>query len=137
MVTKWGFSEKLGNLCYAEDDGEVFLGQQLVRSSSVSPETAQVIEAETKRLVDEGEAAARAILTKYKKGWKTVAEGLIEFETLTGAEIADLLKGVRPSRPDPEEPPKSKGPGAAVPITSVPKRKKPPSSTAKPKPQGA
>ncbi len=138
MVTKWGFSDKLGSISYGEDNGEVFLGQQIMRSSSVSPDTARIIEAETKRFVDEGEAEARAILTKYKKGWKTVAEGLIEFETLTGDEIKDLIKGKRPSRPDPEDTPKPKGPGAAVPVTSAPKPKKPPSGEPEnPEPQGA
>jgi cell division protease FtsH len=135
MVSKWGVSDLLGNLSYADDDGEVFLGQQLVRSSSVSPETARVIESETKRFVDEGEATARSVLTKHKKAWKAVAEGLIEFETLTGDEIKDLIKGIRPSRPDPEDTPKPKGPGAAVPVTSGPKKNKPPKDN--PEPQGA
>ncbi|MBL4618081.1 MAG: ATP-dependent zinc metalloprotease FtsH [Robiginitomaculum sp.] len=140
MVTKWGFSEKLGNISYGDDGGEVFLGQQLMRSSSISPETAKLIEEETKRFVDEGEVAARAILTKHKKAWKAVAEGLIEFETLTGEEIEGLIKGKRPNRPDPEETPKPKGPGAAVPVTSGGKKPKPKPKAGKkdgPEPQGA
>jgi len=138
MVTKWGFSEKLGNISYGDDDGEVFLGQQIMRNSSVSPETAKLIEAETKRFVDEGEAAARTILTKHKKAWETVSEALIEFETLSGEEIEDLINGKRPERPDPEETPKPKGPGAAVPVTSGSKPRKPKSGDAEdPKPQGA
>ncbi len=138
MVTKWGFSEKLGKISYGEDDGEVFLGQQIMRSSSVSGSTAKIIEEETKRFVDEAEATARAILTKYKKEWEAVAEGLIEFETLTGEEIEGLMNGKRPERPDPEETPKPKGPGAAVPVTSGPKKPKPKSGeTDDPKPQGA
>ncbi len=135
MVTKWGFSEKLGNISYGDDDGgEVFLGQQIMRSSTISPETAKIIESETKRFVDEGEATARGLLTKYKKAWKAVAEGLLEYETLTGNEIKDLIKGIKPKRPDPDETPKSKGPGAAVPVTSGPKKIKPKD---KPEPQGA
>ncbi|VAV87467.1 Cell division protein FtsH [hydrothermal vent metagenome] len=138
MVTKWGFSEKLGKISYGDDGGEVFLGQQIMRNSSISSSTAQIIEEETKRFVDEGEATARSILTKYKKAWKTVAEGLIEFETLTGDEIAGIIKGKRPSRPDPEDTPKPKGPGAAVPVTSSPKPKKPKADgKGKPEPQGA
>ncbi|MCF6292343.1 MAG: ATP-dependent zinc metalloprotease FtsH [Robiginitomaculum sp.] len=140
MVTKWGFSEKLGNISYGDDGGEVFLGQQIMRSSSVSPETAKLIEEETKRFVDEGEAAARTILTKHKKAWKAVAEGLIEFETLTGEEIEGLIKGKRPNRPDPEETPKSKGPGAAVPVISGGKKPKQKPKAGKkdgPEPQGA
>lgn len=131
MVTKWGFSDKLGCLSYVDDDGEVFLGQQIVRHSSVSPETAQLIEEETKRFVDEGEATARKILTGQKKQWEAISEALLEYETLTGDEIRGILNGKMPERPDPEDTPKPKGPGAAVPVTSAGKgRKKPPSKDA-------
>ncbi len=134
MVTKWGFSEKLGNISYGDEGGEVFLGQQIMRSSSISGSTAKIIEEETKRFVDEGEATARAILTKYKKAWKAVAEGLLEHETLSGEDIANLIAGKPLNRPSGDDEAKPKGPSAAVPVTKTTKKPKKPSG--KPSPQG-
>jgi cell division protease FtsH len=118
MITRWGFSDTVGPIDYAEDQGEVFLGSQLVKSSHVSEETSRKIEEEVRKLVVGGIEDARRILTEKQADWTTLAEGLLEYETLTGEEISDLISGKRPDRPD-DTP---TGPTSAVPvITRKPK----------------
>jgi len=118
MITRWSFSDQIGPIDYAEDQGEVFLGSQLVKSSHVSEETSRKIEEEVRKLVVGGMEDARRVLTEKRADWTTLAEGLLEFETLTGEEISDLIKGKRPDRPD-DTP---AGPTSAVPVI----KKKPP-----------
>ena len=119
MVTQWGFSDELGPIDYAENQGEVFLGQQLVQQSrSVSAETAAKIEREVKGLVEGGLNEARRILTDYRKDWEAIAEGLLEYETLSGEEINDLLNGKMPVR-NTDVPPKSDA-GSSTPDSAVP-----------------
>jgi len=117
MVTQWGFSEELGPIDYADNQGEVFLGQQLVQSKSVSGTTARKIEEEVRGLVQAGMDEARRILTEKRKDWETLSEGLLEYETLSGSEITDLLNGKPPSRPDDEPTPPNDTPSSAVPTT--------------------
>ncbi|MEQ1610959.1 MAG: ATP-dependent zinc metalloprotease FtsH, partial [Hyphomonadaceae bacterium] len=112
MITRWGFSESVGPIDYAEDQGEVFLGNQLVKSSHVSEETSRKIEEEVRKLVVGGISDARRVLTEKNAEWVTLAEGLLEYETLSGEEISDLIKGKRPDRPD-DAP---SGPTSAVPV---------------------
>ena len=114
MVTRWGLSEEIGPVDYAEDQGDVFLGQQLMNKSHVSEETSKKIEEEVRKLVQKGMDDAREIMTKYRDQWATLAEGLLEYETLSGQEIEDLLNGKPPSRP--EEPDEPQGPASAVPV---------------------
>ena len=117
MVTQWGFSDELGPIDYADNQGEVFLGQQLVQSKSVSGTTARKIEEEVRGLVQAGMDEARRILTEKRKDWETLSEGLLEYETLSGAEIIDLLNGKPPSRPEDDPTPPPSAPTSAVPTT--------------------
>jgi cell division protease FtsH len=138
MVTRWGFSEDLGPVDYGDDQGEVFLGQQLVQSKSISSDTARKIEEEVKKLVQTGMDEARSILTKYRKDWETLSEGLLEYETLTGSEITELLKGNPPDRPSDEPPSKDDTPTGSVPVTDEDEADdKGPESSGGPAPQGA
>ena len=118
MITRWGFSDELGTIDYSDDNGQnVFLGQEITRSKAISSETAHTIEKEVRRLIDEANETARRILTEKKKDWETLAEGLLEYETLSGSEITDLLNGKPPSRPDEDAAPPSAPPASAVPTT--------------------
>jgi cell division protease FtsH len=98
MVTRWGFSDKLGHVAYGDNQEEVFLGHSVARTQNVSEETAQIIDAEVRRLIDEAYSTARTILTKKKKDWIALAEGLLEYETLSGEEIKQLIAGNKPAR---------------------------------------
>src|SRR6185295_1013762 len=91
MVTRWGLSEELGTVAYGENQEEVFLGHSVSRQQNVSEQTAQKIDAEIRRLVEAGLKEARDILTAKRADLETLARGLLEYETLTGDEIKNLL----------------------------------------------
>jgi cell division protease FtsH len=98
MVTRWGFSDDLGPVAYGENQDEVFLGYQVARQTNISEETSRKIDAEVRRYVEAGLAEARKILTEKRADLETLAKGLLEFETLSGDEIKDMLNGIRPNR---------------------------------------
>lgn len=93
MVTEWGMSDILGPIRYSENSNEVFLGRSVTQNQNMSEETARLVDSEIKRLVTEGYEEAKKILTKHKKDWETLALALMEYETLTGEEIKDVIKG--------------------------------------------
>jgi len=100
MVTKWGFSERMGPLLYDEDDGEVFLGMSAAsQPKPISSDTAREIDEEVRRIVDECYATAKRILGENKSTLHRMAEALIEHETLTPAQTGDIMAG-RPLRVD-------------------------------------
>jgi cell division protease FtsH len=98
MVTRMGFSDELGTVAYGENQEEVFLGMSMGRQQNVSEETSRKIDAEVRRLVEEGYKSAHGILMDHKEDFIRVAEALLEYETLSGDEIKDLLAGKRPMR---------------------------------------
>jgi cell division protease FtsH len=98
MVTEFGFSEKLGFIRYSNNQEEVFLGHSVTQSKNMSEETAKLIDEEVKRLIDDAKKKARKILIDHKDELHIVAQGLLEYETLSGDEINDLIKGIKPSR---------------------------------------
>ncbi len=98
MVTRWGFSDELGTVAYGENQEEVFLGMSMGRQQNVSEATAQTIDKEVRRLVEQGLADARRILAEKKDDLETLARGLLEYETLSGDEIRNLLGGKPPIR---------------------------------------
>jgi cell division protease FtsH len=115
MVTRWGLSEELGTVAYGENQEEVFLGHSVSRQQNVSEQTAQKIDAEIRRLVESGLSEARRILTDHRDELETLAQGLLEYETLTGEEIRNLLAGRRPVRESGDDAAASRG--SAVPVT--------------------
>ena len=104
MVTRWGLSDELGTVAYGENQDEVFLGYQVSRQQNISEETSRKIDTEIRRLVEAGYSEAQHILTEKRADLETLAKGLLEFETLTGDEIKDLLAGRRPMRESVIEP---------------------------------
>jgi cell division protease FtsH len=93
MVTEYGMSEKLGPLRYSENEEEVFLGHSVTQRKNVSDETAKLIDQEVRRIVEEGEAKAREILSRNIDNLHIVAKALLEYETLTGEEVKALMRG--------------------------------------------
>lgn len=115
MVTEYGLSDEVGPIAYKNTDHDSFL-PGIGRGSAISPETARLIESEIKHFVTEAHQTAKAILTKKKKDWAVLAEALLEYETLSGEEITDLLKHSRkPRRPDAFD---GRPPVSAVPVTT-------------------
>ncbi len=139
MVTEWGMSEKLGPVTYGENTQEVFLGHSVTQHKNVSESTAQLIDQEIKRFVEEAYERARAILTKHRDHLELLAKTLLEFETLTGDEINVLLKGGKLDRVKyamgPELPKSSSIPSGGKKATSRAKKtapKKTPKGTPEP-----
>jgi cell division protease FtsH len=131
MVTRWGLSEELGTVSYGDNNDEVFLGMQMGRQQAVSEATAQKIDSEVRRLVEDGYKEATRILTEKRDDLETLSKGLLEFETLSGDEIKDLLDGKKPNRESVLEP---TGPRtSAVPPAGKPRPR--PDSGMEPQPQ--
>jgi cell division protease FtsH len=107
MVTRWGFSDELGTVMYGENQEEVFLGYSMGRQQNISESTSQKIDSEVRRLVEAGQSEARRIITEKHDSLEILARGLLEYETLTGEEIRNLLEGIPPVRESSDEPPAS------------------------------
>ena len=118
MVMRWGMSDKVGNIDYAEAH-EGYQGN--TGGFSVSAHTKELIEEEVKGLIEGGYQNAVDILTEHKDEWERLAQGLLEYETLTGDEIKRVMKGEPPHSDDddggsPEEEAKPS-------VTAIPKTK--------------
>jgi len=109
MVCEWGMSE-LGPLAYGEGDEPIFLGREFAQRSNYSDETARKIDEEVHRLVREGHAKAREILTAYRAVLDRLAQELLERESLEGAEVYRIIEEMTGKRLRPAEPPKPEGP---------------------------
>jgi cell division protease FtsH len=135
MVTEWGMSEKLGPLRFSENEEEIFLGHSVTQRKNVSEATARLIDEEVKRVIEEAEAKARALLTEHMEDLHRLAKGLLEYETLSFDDIKALLAGEPIVRPEEDEPPSS-GRRASVPTAGRPDRdpKRPPGNLS-PEPQ--
>ncbi|QXH56032.1 ATP-dependent zinc metalloprotease FtsH [Pseudomonas maumuensis] len=100
MVTKWGLSEKLGPLMYAEEEGEVFLGRSAgSQHASVSGETAKMIDSEVRSIIDQCYATAKQILTDNRDKLDAMAEALMKYETIDADQIDDIMAGRTPREP--------------------------------------
>ena len=98
MVTKFGMSNELGPLSYGENEEEVFLGRSITRHQQMSEDTTKKIDAEIKKIVDEGYKKAKKILTEKIDDLHKLAKALLIYETLTGSEIDDLIyKNIYPT----------------------------------------
>ncbi|MSP94081.1 MAG: ATP-dependent metallopeptidase FtsH/Yme1/Tma family protein [Alphaproteobacteria bacterium] len=124
MVTRFGMSDELGPIAYAENQEEVFLGHSVSRTQSISEATAQKIDSEVRRIIEETYQRAKAILIERIDDLHILAKGLLEYETLTGDEIKGLLKGVRPVRTPYEDPSPvtQTRPAATVPTAGRPRK---------------
>ncbi len=131
MVTRWGMSDALGPLQYAEADEEVFLGYSVNRQKNMSNETAQAIDSEIRRIVEQGYDRAKHVLTEQREQLETLAKALLEYETLSGDEINVVIQGGSIDRGGP------KGPSIPAAGSSIPKAKRPASGIGGPATAGA
>ncbi len=99
MVTKWGFSAKLGPIVFGEEQGEVFLGRSMTRTQDISEGTASIIDAEVKIIIEESYARAKAILVERTQTLHLMAETLIKYETIDETQLKDLMAGRVPQPP--------------------------------------
>ena len=121
MVMRWGMSDKVGDIDY-QAAHEGYAGGN-IGGFSISTKTKELIEQEVKKLIDDGYAQALSILKKKKKEFERLAQGLLEYETLTGDEINKIIKGQKLSSDDEDNKKETKPSLAAVPKTSKKPRK--------------
>ncbi len=133
MVTRWGMSDAVGPVEYGEPEGESFLGYSSGRPARMSNDTAKLIDEEIKRIVEGGLERARQLLSDHIDQLHLLAGALLEYETLSGEEIKQLIAGEDLDRDNPGKRP------AAVPRagTSVPKTRRPKGPFGQPSPLGA
>jgi cell division protease FtsH len=102
MVCSWGMSTKLGMIEYGENESASFMGRG---SSNYSQDTAQKIDEEVKRLIDEAYEEAKTILLKHKDKLDAIAHALLEYETLDGSHITEIMEHGRLINPPDTKPP--------------------------------
>ena len=119
MVMEWGMSDKLGPLRYNENQEEVFLGHSVARQQHMSEATAQMVDAEVRRIIDDAYEVCRTILNYNIDQLHAVAQALLEYETLSGDEIKAIIRGeaIRVGGGDDDEKPRS-GARASVPTSA-------------------
>jgi len=113
MVTKWGLSERMGPLAYAEDEGEVFLGRSITQHKHMSEATAKMIDEEIRVLIDRNYDRAERILKEHLDQLHKMAEALVKYETIDRNQIDAIMEGRTPPPPkDWEDTPPTEGKGA-------------------------
>ena len=119
MVTRWGLSSTLGPMKYDEDEGEVFLGMSAgARPKAISAQTARHIDEEVRKIIDDCYGRARKILEDNRDKLDTMAQALMEFETLNADQIEDIMAGARPRQPEDDGGGASAGTGGS-PVTPI------------------
>jgi cell division protease FtsH len=127
MVTQWGMSDRLGMVQYGDDDEYVFLGREMARAKVYSEFTAQEIDGEVKRIIDNSYKTAKDILTGNLDKLELIAKSLLEYETLDGQQVAEIVQTGKftPPLPAPQvEPPR--GAPAGTPLPETPSKPAPP-----------
>jgi len=119
MVTRYGMSDELGPMVYAENEGEVFLGRSITKTTNVSEETMRKVDAEIRRIIDEQYAVARKILEDNRDKVEAMTKALLEWETIDADQIDDIVAG-RPPRPPKERSGGSGSAGGGTPSASSP-----------------
>ena len=122
MVTQWGMSDRLGMIQYGNDDEYVFLGREVSRAKVYSDLTAQEIDAEVKHIIDEAYQTAKRLITANRDKLEMIAQSLLEYETLDGAQVEEIVRTGKftPPLPQPEVE-ATLGAPAGTPLPETPK----------------
>ena len=121
MVTQWGMSDRLGMVQYGDDDEYVFLGREVSRAKVYSETTAQDIDGEVKRIIVEAYRTAKEIITTQRDKLELIASSLLEYETLDGQQVDEIVRTGKftPPPPPPQVEPTIGAP-AGTPLPEVP-----------------
>jgi cell division protease FtsH len=98
MVTRYGMTDELGPMVYAENEGEVFLGRSVTKTTSMSEETMRKVDEVIRRIIDEQYVIARKHIEDNQDKMHAMAKALLEWETIDSDQINDIMEG-RPPRP--------------------------------------
>jgi cell division protease FtsH len=99
MVCEWGMSEKVGMVGYGDDSEPIFLGRDMAQTRAYSEETAKLIDSEVKHLVDTGYNTAKELISKNREALDAIAKALLEYESLDGTQIRELMETGSMSNP--------------------------------------
>ncbi len=99
MVMRYGMSDKLGPMVYAENEGEVFLGRSVTKTTNISEKTMQEVDAEVRRIIDEQYAIARRLIEDNRDKMEMMAKALLDWETIDADQIDDIMEGREPRPP--------------------------------------
>ena len=128
MVMHWGMSEKLGNVLYGDSQEYIFLGRDFMRTKDYSEQTAQDIDAEVKRIIDEANKTAKGLIEANRDKLEIIAHGLLEYETLDGVQVEEIIR--KGTFTPPPRTPSQTGPmlgaPAGTPLPETPPKPAPP-----------
>ncbi|MAI29788.1 MAG: cell division protein FtsH [Rickettsiales bacterium] len=124
MVVEWGMSDLLGPLRYSENEEDVFLGRSVTQRKSMSDETAKLIDKEIRNFIDDAENHARKVLKKNMKHLHNLAKSLLEFETLSGDDVNQLIKKGKLKNKDSNNTDKPDGIKTSLPVDGAGKKNK-------------
>jgi cell division protease FtsH len=117
MVTRYGMTDALGTMVYAENEGEVFLGRSVTKTTNMSEQTMQTVDREIRKIIDEQYAIARKLIEDNKDKIHAMANALLEWETIDSEQVEDIMSG-KPPRPPKDWTPSSSKPSSATPPVS-------------------
>src|SRR5512145_2238128 len=103
MVMRYGMSDAMGPMVYAENEGEIFLGRSITRTTHMSEETMRKVDAEVRKIIDSQYAVARRILEENRDKVEAMAKALLELETIDADQIDDIMAGRPPRPPKPSQ----------------------------------
>jgi hypothetical protein len=115
MVTRYGMTDALGPMVYAENEGEVFLGRSVTKTTNMSEQTMQKVDGEVRRIIDEQYTLARGLIEDNSDKMHAMAKALLEWETIDSEQIDDIMAGKEPRPPKdwtPRIPPSGSGGGS-------------------------
>jgi cell division protease FtsH len=99
MVTRYGMSDALGTMVYAENEGEVFLGRSITKTTNMSEETMRKVDSEIRRIIDEQYGVARKLIEDNREKIEAMTKALLEWETIDAEQIEDICNGREPRPP--------------------------------------
>ena len=117
MVTRYGMSDVMGPMVYAENEGEIFLGRSITKTTNMSEETMRKVDSEIRRIIDEQYAVARNILDTNRDKVEAMAKALLDWETIDADQIDDIISGRPPRPPKPGGSTGSSAGGAGTPAS--------------------
>jgi cell division protease FtsH len=118
MVTRYGMTDELGPMVYAENEGEVFLGRSVPKTTSMSEETMRKVDSVIRRIIDEQYSQARKLIEDNKDKMHAMAHALLEWETIDAEQIDDIMSGKPPRPPKDWTPSSSKASGPTPPVNT-------------------
>jgi cell division protease FtsH len=119
MVTRYGMTDELGPMVYADNEGEVFLGRSVTKTTNMSEETMRKVDQEIRKIIDEQYSTARRLIEENKDKMHAMATALLEWETIDSEQIDDIMDGRPPRPPKDWTPPTNKPDNGGTPAVST------------------